>query len=474
MAVALVAFCVLMSSGHLDTFDGSSELAEAVHVCATGHVAATRPITSEFVPKNFASRSTAFYDANDLGGTLLMLPAACLGVVDGAKDPADTSQLTTVTKGLASLTFAAVGGIAAVFMLYALTELVGLAAGAWWTLAFLFATGFLAYVKGTWDVLPAATGVAMLAWVVVRATARANPMRSRRALLLAAAAVGIASLARYTLTPFLIVAAAAALWPVLCRARRSARIQAAGLLTLALISSFAWNEVRTGEFWRPGQAYAAFGHPDLSAHYLLSTVGLFFGIQEGLLFFAPICLLGYFAVLQCAHRAHGTLRGRWLQGLILAVAYVVTVCLLHAWEVFGWGPRYLVPIFPALFAIAVYAIQHGIIPRLIGYAAVVFGLVTQIPLVFADWHALVAVVGLDSRAPNPIVGLWASMLDGLLRGYGIGSAGDPRALQVPDTWWWHSVANHLSHVIGLLVLLMLIAGLLLVFARGIASPESRA
>lgn len=460
VALGLGALCLFLASGRMNTLstDGSSQLAQAVHFCVTGHIAAAHPIYAEFSPRDFTS-TTAFYDSNDIGGTLLMLPAACAAALHGAPDPASLFQLTDVAKAGASMTFSLVGALGVIFVLLALDALIGLRRATWWSLAFLFSTGFLAYIKGTWDVLPAATAVAMLVWVVVRS--RMGLEGPRRALVLAAIAVGVASLCRYTLAPFLLLGAIAAMWPAIRAASIRQRAASAAVLAVLLMPDFAWNQIRTGEFWRPGEANPspAFGHPDLTIHYMLTTVGLFFGLHEGLLFYAPICLLGYVAALIYVARSRGTTRAAWAVGLATAVGYAVTVCLLHVWEVFGWGPRYLVPLYPIAFVVAVLTAERWIIPKTVAYACVVLGALTSLPLIFANWHAIVAIVGIDSRAPDAIVGLSHSMIDGLATGHGFGAittlvgpgyGGDAHslALQVPDTWWWHVVARHVPHLLG--------------------------
>jgi hypothetical protein len=361
------------------------------------------------------------------------------------------------------MTFSVVGAIGVVFVMLALAELVGLRRATWWSFAFVIATGLLGYIKGTWDVLAAATAVAMLVWVAVRCwLGRDGP---RRTLLLAALAVGLAGLCRYTLAPFLLVGGVAAVWPAIRDASTRHRVEGAIVLIATLMPDFVWNQIRTGAFWKPGEANPKFGHPDLTIHYLLSTFGLFFGIREGLVFFAPVCLLGYAGALMYVARSRGTARAAWATGLAMAAAYVVTICLLHVWEVFGWGPRYLIPLFPVLFVVAVLAIERGLIPRAVGYATVAVGTLTQLPLAFADWHAVVAVVGVDHRAPDPIIGLWRSMLDGLATGRGFGQVSDPRALQVPDSWWWHVVAHHLPHLVGPALLVAAAAGIIWAILR---------
>jgi hypothetical protein len=434
--------------------DGSSQLALAVHFCVTGHLAANHPIDADFSAKDFTSRSE-FYDSNDIGGTLLMLPAACIAAVHGAPDPGSLFELTKVAKAVASMTFSLVGAIGVVFVMLALTELLGLRRATWWALAFLFSTGFLAYVKGTWDVLPAATAVAMLVWVAVRS--RLGRDQPRRTLLLAALAVGAAGLCRYTLAPFLIIAAAAAIWPAIREASSRARVESAVLLAVLLLPDIVWNQIRTGKFWRPGEA--SYGQPHVTVHYVLSIFGVFFGIQHGLVFYGPVCLLGYVCVLLYVARSRGPVRAAWVAGLVMAFAYIVTVCLVHSWHTIGWGPRYLVPLYPALFVVAALATERRLLPKALTYLFVAAGILTGFPLVFADWHALVEIVGIDHRAPDAIIGLWHSMIDGLANGHGFGaittqvppSYGNDShslALQVPDCWWWHVIARHVPHFLG--------------------------
>lgn len=448
-ALCLVVLCLLLTSGGMNSFDGGSELAQAVHFCVTGHISAAHQISSDFHSTGVGA-SRVWYDANDLGATLLMLPAACLSAGSGAKDPTSLAQLASLAKGAASLTYALLGGLAVAFVFMALTEITTPRRSWWWSLAFLFATGILAYVKATWSMLPAATAVAAVAWIAVRASKDLDS--PKKTVFLTVLAVGAGGLARYSLLPFLAIAAAAAVFPALKRLSRGELILAVLLLFALVLPDFAYNALRTGEVLKPAQTAEASHHVSLS--YTVGTLGLFFGEKRGLLFFAPICLLGYGAAIYAVIRSPGELRWRWFIGLVSAIAYAVVVCIVQDWSRFGWGPRYLVPLIPALFVAAVAFAERRPSVRPLAYALTGLGVLTQVPLSFASWHAVAS-----SPGKNQIVGLWESMLHGLVHGTGIGSADDPRALQVPDTWWWHGVAHHAPHLVGL----VLLAGLMTVF-----------
>ncbi len=452
-ALCLVLLCALLTTGGLNSGDGGSELTEAVHICSTGKLAASEPLGEGF--RNFTGAHT-WYDANDPGAMALMLPAACLGAVQGGGDEVGQHDLPSVAKGGASMTYALIGGLAVVFVFLTLSELTSLRRSWWWSLGFLFATGFLAYTKATWSVLPAATAVAAVAWLAVRSSKGLDG--PRRTVYLTALAVGVGGLSRYSLLPFLAVGAVAAVLPAIRRLSRRDLLIAAAILLALMLPDFAYNAVRTGEFWKPAQT--AQNH-ELTFDYLIGTPGLFFGIQHGLLFFAPFCLLGYAGAAWGALRSQGEARWRWLLGLGATVAYAVVVVLVQDWDKFGWGPRYLVPLLPALFIVAVLLAERAPRLRPLAYLTIGIGLLTQIPLALANWNAVAAVVGKDSRAPDQIVGLWNSALDGIAHGVGFGKAADQRVLQVPDTWWWHAVAHHAPHGIGLVLVAAVVAGLVL-------------
>jgi hypothetical protein len=472
--------CVFFASGRTVAFDARSQLTQAVHFCSTGQIAARHKLSGDFVPKDFNAASGAWYDANDIGGTLLMLPAACASTLVGARNPGHPSGLTTIAKAGSSLTFALVGGIGAALVFLTLARLLGDRRGWWWTIAFLFTTAYLAYVKGVWNVLPAATAVAGLMYAVsCQFPARDGPESGvpgevghpGRILAGAATGIGLASLCRYSLLPFLLIASGFALWPTLRRATWSQRLGALGLLVLLLLPDLWFNALRSGRFWVPGESAPQFIVIHITPHYLVSTLGMFFGIQRGLFFYAPACLLGYIATLALGWRAHGYARIAWLGVLATSVAYAITVVLLHNWYVYGWGPRYLVPLMPVLFVATAVACERRTIPRVVAYASIAFGALTQFPVAFTNWHALLAVVGVEGRAPDGIVGLWRAFLRGIRTGQSFGSSEAHRALQVPDTWWWHALGNHPPYLLGVIIAVAGLVTLLTIGARRVRPPS---
>src|SRR4051794_20401328 len=123
-ATLLVLLTTLLASGGMNSGDGGSELAEAGHFCATGQVASSHPIASS--SRNYTGAHT-WYDANDLGGTLLMLPAACASTLHGAKESdVGPPELMRVAKTGTALTYAFIGGLAVAFVFLALAELTSL------------------------------------------------------------------------------------------------------------------------------------------------------------------------------------------------------------------------------------------------------------------------------------------------------------------------------------------------------------
>ncbi len=496
--------CVFFASGRTVAYDSRSQLTEAAHFCATGHIAARHKLSGDFIPKNFDDNAGVWYDANDVGGTLLVLPAACLSALFGASNPHHTTSLTTLAKSASSLTFALVGGVGVAFLFLTLARMLTTRRAWWWTVAFVFTTAYLAYVKGVWNVLPASAAIAGLMYAVslqfpertLPRLAGREPPPARppdpgpdrdsatdptttgdpgRILYGSAAAVGIACLFRYSLGPFLIAAAVIALLPSIRQASRRQMLLALAILFACLLPDLWFNQLRTGRFWVPGEAAPQWEPLHITGHYLVSTLGMFFGVQRGLLFYAPACLLGYLAVVVLIWRTRGAARLTWTGVLICGVAYAVTVVLLHNWFVYGWGPRYLVPLMPPLFVAAVIACESRAIPRAAAYFAVAMGLVTQLPVAFTNWHALLSIVGVQERAPNGIVGLWRSFLHGVASGHSLGNSKTHRALQVPDTWWWHALGHNPPEIVGVVIAAAGLAALLLVGARRAhAAPDTRA
>jgi hypothetical protein len=450
-AALLLALTLLVASGRSDSYDGDSQLAVAVHFCSTGHIG-----TSNRINRDFFRRGSAWYEGNDIGASLLMLPAACLSTLKGTHNPATSksrsraaksARLVKLTpalaKGLSSIWFALIGGFGVVFVFLALDRWTSTTRAWWWAVAFLFATAYVAYIKGLWDVLPAASGVAALTYVVSR-----KP--GSRGLYAAAAAIGFASLCRYSLLPFLVIGSIFALWPTIRAAPPKHLVGAAILLFVLVLPDFAYNQLRTGSFWKPGEV-SHLHH--LTSSYVLGTSRMYFGFGRGLLFYAPMCVLGWFAALLFVVRSQ---RHRLLAAgvLLMITAYGITVSLVQVWFAFGWGPRYLVPMLPALFVIGVVAVER-FAPKL-GYFAVGLGLLTQLPVSYVNWVAVMGVTGKPrspSWAPNAIVGIWHSALHAVSYGHGLGSA-QKRSLQAPDAWWWHLVARHVPHVVGLAVLVL--------------------
>src|SRR5271163_4452150 len=52
-SACLIAVCLLLASGRIASIDGSSQLAQAVHFCATGNIGAKHRIAHDFAPKDF-------------------------------------------------------------------------------------------------------------------------------------------------------------------------------------------------------------------------------------------------------------------------------------------------------------------------------------------------------------------------------------------------------------------------------------
>jgi hypothetical protein len=214
------------------------------------------------------------------------------------------------------------------------------------TMAWPYTQGFFSDPVCGWGLF-----VALYALVAHQQTGR------KRYLLAGGAAWGIAYLARtinlITLPIFLL-----GLWAVLRERDHRAGGAVAGLqqffqrhwrpvvtflvpVVLAGLVSLWWNWVRFGSLWESGYVESE----SFSGDWLSGLFGLTIGPARGLLWYNPILLLGVVGAAWFWREI------RWLLGVIgaLTVIYLLVYGKWYMWHGgYSWGPRFLVPLLPAL------------------------------------------------------------------------------------------------------------------------------
>ena len=130
------------------------------------------------------------------------------------------------------------------------------------------------------------------------------------------------------------------------------------LISSALVGGLppfgAWLAFEILRFGKPLSSYA--GHY-FTNPFLDGCWRLLIGPSKGLVLYFPLTVLAGIGWWRLAHRSHD--RGA---AVAIGAAFLIILCLTAAWwtwdGVFGWGPRYLVPVIPLLGATAGVAVSR--------------------------------------------------------------------------------------------------------------------
>ncbi len=208
MAVLLVCFLLMTSSGRVGSSDAGSQLDAALLWVRTGKVHAPEPFGVD--PEMWVRSPTGvFYQAHDIGALLLLIPAAKFGtmfVEPGYNPLRDPPPLTAKVLASLSYTMMAAGGALCFFLLLRL--FIDTRRSTLLTLTFVTATMYWAYSKTAWDVMGGCVGVALLLFITATIVCRSGRRTGVSPWIYAAAglAFAIACSFRYSLMPFLGIA----------------------------------------------------------------------------------------------------------------------------------------------------------------------------------------------------------------------------------------------------------------------------
>jgi MFS family permease len=411
--IAVVAFQAFVWNGRLGNRDTYQQLVATVHVAQTGRFGVDTPTFDDQVLPYFGiSKRDAtklrqwgrgddgdWYQVHDVGNKLLMLPAAAFTSLIG-NQPHGVLTPTAMTKFLAAATIAVFAMLLPLFLLLALRIVMSMRAALNWAALGLVATILLPYVKDTWDVMPCAVFVAGAAWWSLRRLAD-PPDASIWHSVAFGALCGAAGLFRFTLMPTLLLAFVLTEVAVARRRHAAARPTVArlgaglGAMVVVLLPELWLNTSESGRFWRPGVARFESETHLLSWDPIRGVLGLFGAPNRGLLVFSPVFLL--LLTLPFVWRRIDPVARVFTAIWALPVAgYVVAIGSVTSWAAFGWGPRYLVPVVPILWAAAACAGHEVLRRRTAGAWA--WTVVIVISVVFAVAPAVTnwdAVSGLD-------------------------------------------------------------------------------
>lgn len=425
----LLCLFLLLASGRMDSGDANAELAGSMNLVETGSLGTSTPYSDELIQSLFVHAPNGrYYEAHDIGNSLLLTPAAFGGEVSSAwasRAMKSTSLnsgdrlMTLIAKTLASLIETAFSAVAC-FYLFLLFGLFYKARPALiLTLLFAFATFYTAYFRTAWNVLPACNSVIILLYYSARLVLAPAPRKLETVTV--ALWFGIVCMFRFSLAPFLGLGLLIMLWGVRKKVSRNSVLAAILTAVAMFVPTLIFNAIRTGSPLRSASTLPQFQYQtSLSGSLVKGMFGLLLSPNRGLFVFSPILLLvvllpWYWKSIPAGIKS---LLSAYLPSVFL---YYLMIAKLLNWGAAGWGPRYLLPVLPVLFlgagAIAHELRFHSRARRLLLVSLCFIALLLSIPTLLVNYSNAVLQYpdGFSGTTPYPIqqIAAWKNLLAGL-------------------------------------------------------------
>lgn len=466
--IALFAFSALIymltAPGHLGTVDMRDEFAVSQSILRHGDFTVAPPLPYINITSVTGTDGRS-YTAHGLGQSILLLPAAFIGVMGGC----NASGCPPMAQHNAEFAASFLDGIAAAFavvILFCLALEMGARVRASLCLALLF--GFTtvewAYAHDAFDVGPATTFVLFTLYALYRG-ANAN---SRRWLLAGGIAGGFAILIRDTNAISILIFGLYLLWRLRDQAlseflRRSA---AFGVPVVLFILFEGWyNWMRLGNPLETGYSLTS-DFPGFSAEATpAGLAGFFLSPGRSIFLYSPI-LLAAFVGIPRFWREHRTLA-------ITVFATVIGNLLFYSaflawWGAWDWGPRYLVPMTPLIMLSLLPVLERlGAIPRWARrgiWTLAGIGAAVQLLDISLDFQHQIQLMT-EQGVSQPDAQNWSPQFSDIWRNveswFGLFSGGVPyphtfqftdlatfRPLQMLfDTWWVYAWVNGVNPLV---------------------------
>jgi len=162
------------------------------------------------------------------------------------------------------------------------------------------------------------------------------------------------------------------------------------LVLIGALPTLLYNKVRMGSPFSPAtlsERYAKVGAGNsLTGSFVDGLFGLIISPNRGLFEFCPLCILLFTLPLTWRRWPISARQLTWTFAVGIA-CYVLMLSKMVGWGAFGWGPRYLVPMLPAIFFPIAMSVQllwdrhKRIVLPLIVLSVMLNGMA-----VFVNWH----------------------------------------------------------------------------------------
>jgi hypothetical protein len=349
--VFFICTFVLLASGRLDNFDPAAQLQAATAFVWTGSLGVKNPALLELPELWMENRQGTFYEMHDLGGAVLMIPAATVGRLIAPAGTTPEEQIrrpSWESRFAVAISYAALSGLGCYFLFLLFAQFYPQRSAFLLTVAFAFTTIYWPYTKSSFDVMGACVGVAALLAACGVALNREGSVRKRDAAAIALT-WSAASLFRYSIAPFLFLGVLVVLYALRRRLRPVPLLVLVALLGVGFLPTAWYNLVRTSEALRTATTGQYAPTVALQGSIVRGMYGLWISPNRGLIICAPIFLL-LFLVPFVWRRIPEAIRTLLLGYGLSVVTYTLVIAKMTKWSGgSGWGPRYLVPVLPIVF-----------------------------------------------------------------------------------------------------------------------------
>ena len=454
--VFFISFFLLSASGRMSSGDALNQLRVALLMLTERAVSPTGEHEAWIREKGewFQGQNGHFYEPHELGNTVVMLPAALLGLSAPAPHYSTGSTQDVIinppvaAKIAAALSYAVFSAVGASFIFFLFGRFFSKRAAFFLTVGFVTTTLYWTYSKTALDVMGGSICVCGLLYFCTMIPVSSRP---RLNAICASVFFGLTCLFRYALAPFL----GLAFVTYLILHRRRLRLIDYTLCALTgfviLLPTFAYNWLRMGNPLRPGTTapYYLAEFNAMTGNILGGTLGLLFSPNLGLMFHSPVLLL-IFLVPLFWKSFPLQIRQLTMCFLPAAIGYVFVIAKMKHWSgLMGVGPRYLLPILP-IMAVAIAPIALTLWRskwRFLLIALVTTSAILAVAPVLVNWQVAVAespnAMSQDARYPIQqmamLRGLWLGLHGKPLPTSGLSKAvtEDPvysSVTRFPDLW----------------------------------------
>lgn len=421
---------LLFGSGRLGSADASDQLLAAFVLVRTGQMGAPQPpggfrdTVYEGKPVRWPVQfwwqapNGNYYQTHDIGNTTLFLPIAFFSnLVQPAPPQEQISPPPLLAKVAASLLFSLLGGTACFFLFLFFRLFTNDRAAFFLGGAFAATTFFWAYCKTVWDTAPAGLFSALYLYLCAKTLAEENvPLGRIVGMTLAVAA---ATSFRYSWGPFLLISLCITLFFLRKRLTLTHYAAAAAVYLAGMLPTFVYNYVRMGSFWRPATTIPPYAGATVPTGGIGEGLfGLLISPNKGIFFYAPVLLL-LFAVPFLWRNLPLRTRQLIIAALVPASLYIAAISRVPGWSGYiAWGPRYLIPALPMLYAVAgVVAILLWKRYRAALIALFALSAIVNLPAALVNWPLAITghALAFNQKAYgfHPQQALWTGLVRGV-------------------------------------------------------------